>query len=277
MDKENFFLTSDGAYIFFEDYGKNNKNTLILLHGYLCSSKFFHSNIEVLSKNNRVILVDLRGHGFSSKTLQNLTISRCAKDIYELIEYLNLTDVTLLGWSMGSSVVMEYYEKYSNKYLRKIGIIDCALYPFSPDSWNNHPLYGYNLDGMIKVLEKHSYFFEDYIKSFVKLCFKENFSKEIEEFMINEMKKTPSYIAFSLYNDFLMSDYTKTLSKIDIPLMICCADSNIFPKGIEMGRYYKSLVKKCYFYEFLEEGHIMFLENPELFNKVILEFVKNYK
>ena len=43
------------------------------------------------------------------------------------------------------------------------------------------------------------------------------------------MKKLPVYIAFALYNDFLFKDYTETLSKIDIPLLLCCADSPAIP------------------------------------------------
>lgn len=57
-------------------------------------------------------------------------MDRCAKDVHELIEYLGLEDVTLLGWSMGSSVVMEYYEQFGDEHLKKIGVIDSALYPF---------------------------------------------------------------------------------------------------------------------------------------------------
>ena len=91
------------------------------------------------------------------------------------------------------------------------------------------------------------------------------------------MKKLPVYIAFALYNDFLFKDYTVTLPKIDIPLLLCCADSPAIPRGIEMGRHYRDLVNgNCYFHEFLNLGHVMFLEDPEQFNETILDFVENY-
>ena len=277
-EKNNFFKTSDNVWIYFEDYGKDKKDTIIFLHGYLCSSKFFHKNIDELSKNHRVILVDWRGHGFSSKTLQNLTMARCAQDIYELIKYLKLEEVSLIGWSMGSSLVLEYYESYGKENLKKIGIIDSALYPFSSDEWNNHCLAGYNLDGMISTLEKALTDHDAYTRSFTRACFKNKLLPEDEEWISKEMKKIPVYIAFALYNDFLMSDYINTLKKISIPLLICCADSSVFPKGIEMGKYYRDLVNKnCYFYEFRNLGHAMLLEDPEQFNKVILDFVENYK
>ena len=102
--KDNFLQVSDGAWIYFEDYGKDKGDPILILHGYLCSSKFFYKNIEALSADHRLVLMDWRGHGSSSKCLHNLTMDRCAKDVHELIEHLGLEDVTLLGWSMGSSV-----------------------------------------------------------------------------------------------------------------------------------------------------------------------------
>ena len=85
------------------------------------------------------------------------------------------------------------------------------------------------------------------------------------------------YIAFALYNDFLFKDYTGTLQKIDIPLLICCADSPAIPKGIAMGRYYRDLVGgNCFFHEFHELGHVMFLEDPQQFNETVLQFAEHY-
>lgn len=275
--KDSFFQVSDGAWIYFEDYGRENGNPIVILHGFLCSSKFFYKNIEGLSKNHRLVLVDWRGHGSSSKCLHGLTMDRCARDIHELLEYLDLRDVTLLGWSMGSSVVMEYYEQFKNDRLKKIGVIDSALYPFSPEAWNSHSLAGFNMDGMTAVLERAMTDHDGYTRGFTRLCFKHPPCQEDEDWVSTEMKKLPAYIAFALYNDFLFKDYTGTLSKIDIPLLICCADSPAIPAGIAMGRHYRDLVDgRCFFHEFQGLGHVMFLEDPEGFNQTILSFAEQY-
>lgn len=277
--KESFFQTSDDAYIYFEDYGNPADTPIVILHGFLCSSKFFYKNIEGLSKNHRLILVDWRGHGSSAKVLHGLTMKRCAKDIYELIAFLGLEDVTLLGWSMGSSVVLEYYAQFGDTYLKKIGVIDSALYPFSDEAWNSHSLAGYNMDAMTGVLEKAMTNHDAYTRGFAKVCFKNPPSQEDEDWVSLEMKKLPVYIAFALYNDFLLRDYTGVLQDVKLPLMICCADSPAIPKGIEMGKYYQSLVGgNCKFHAFGEHcGHVMFLEDTDGFNEVILDFVEQYK
>jgi pimeloyl-ACP methyl ester carboxylesterase len=276
--KDNFYQVSDGAWIYFEDYGRDKGTPIMILHGFQCSSKFFYKNIDALSKNHRLVLVDWRGHGSSSKTLDNLTMNRCAKDIHELMEHLGLNDVTLLGWSMGSSVVMEYYEQFGNDHLKKIGVIDSMLYPFSDEEWNSHSLAGFNMDGMCSVLNRALEDYDALARSLVPLYFHEQPAKEVEDWVVTEIKKIPPYIAYALYNDFLFCDYTVTLPKINIPLMICCAKSGAIPRGIETGNYYKSLVDgKCYFHEFHNLGHVMFLEDPEQFERVVLEFVEEYE
>lgn len=275
--KERFFQVSDGAWIYFEDYGTDRGSPIIILHGFLCSSKFFYKNIEGLSADHRLILMDWRGHGSSSKCLHGLTMARCAQDIHELMEHLNLQDVTLLGWSMGSSVVLEYYEQFGNDRLKKIGVIDSALYPFSGESWNSHSLAGFNMDGMTTVLERAMTDHDGYTRSFTRMCFKTPPCQEDEDWVSTEMKKLPPYIAFALYNDFLFLDYTVTLTKINIPLLIGCADSPAIPSGIAMGRHYRDLVKgKCFFHEFQDLGHVMFLEDPQQFNETILRFTECY-
>lgn len=276
--RDNFFQVSDGAWIYFEDYGPKEARPIVLLHGYQCSSKFFYKNIKGLSEKHRLVLIDWRGHGSSSKTLEHLTMKRCAQDIFELFEHLGLEDAVLLGWSMGSSVVMEYYEQFGNKHLSKIGVIDSMLYPFSDEPWNSHSLAGFNMDGMCAAMNMALADYDKLARRLVPLYFHTQPPKEVEDWVVEEIKKIPPYIAYALYNDFLFCDYTKTLKKINIPLLLCCAKSGAIPRGLETGAYYRSLVHgKCYFHQFLNLGHVMMLEDPEQFNSVLIDFTDNYE
>lgn len=272
--KDNFFETSDNAILYFEDYGSGEP--IVLIHGFLCSSKFFCKNVRGLSNNNRLILLDLRGHGSSCKTLMNNTMKRNAQDVKELLDYLQLENVNLFGWSLGAGVAMSYYEQFGEYRLKSIGSIDNEMYPFSPEEWNCHSLHGYNMDGMNAAMERAISERNDYCYGFAQKVFKSNPKPEDVEMMAEEMKKIPPWIAFALYSDYMHRDYTAIMPQINIPFFIGCADSDCITKGIEMGRYYKKLVNnKCFYYEF-NEGHVMFYENPENFNCVILQFINDY-
>jgi len=277
VTNNNFFKVSDGARIYYEDYNREDKDPIIILHGYLCSSHFFRSNVEELSKDHRLILIDWRGHGNSSKTIDNLTMERAAQDVKELLDYLNISDANLLGWSMGSTVVLLYYQKYGKHRLKSIGIIDSALYPFSEEDFNSHSLRGFNMDKLAANLEAAYTDYDTYCRNFCKVIFKKLPNQEDEDWVTNEMKKIPPWIAFALYTDFLHIDATKILKTVELPLLISGADSPAIPSGVKMAKHYQKLVdNKCFFHVFESNGHVMFYENPEEFNRVILDFVDNY-
>jgi pimeloyl-ACP methyl ester carboxylesterase len=95
------FYDAGDAAIYYEIEGQGSP--LILLHGYALNGLMWEFQKPVLSKNHTFITIDLRGFGKSS-------CSNCwsgafmAEDVRGIIESLNLTDVALLGFSMGGPV-----------------------------------------------------------------------------------------------------------------------------------------------------------------------------
>ena len=145
-----FFETEDGAKIYYEDHGKGD--VILLVHGWMCSSKFWKANVPELAKKFRVVTIDKRGHGYSSKTLWGHTVPQYARDVRALIEHLNLKDVTLAGWSLGGPVVLSYWQQYANDHrLKGFGLIDSNMAPFYPGEWNSHSLKTTRMEGAAAV------------------------------------------------------------------------------------------------------------------------------
>lgn len=82
--------------------------TLLLCHGYTGSSHDFGLQVAALATARRVVTVDHRGHGHSTKTghLEGYTIDQLAADLTLFIESVGDGPVDLLGHSMGGRVVM---------------------------------------------------------------------------------------------------------------------------------------------------------------------------
>lgn len=272
--KKSYFITSDGAKIYYEDYGKGDP--ILLIHGWTCSSEFWRSNIPELSENNRVITMDLRGHGNSSKILYGHSVTQYAKDIRALIEHLSLTDLTLLGWSLSGPVVLSYWEQYaSDSRLQGIGIIDSTVCPFSPSAWNSHGLKNYNTGAMHEGFKALTDNPGKYAEGFTKRMFKdETIPAEDIEWITREIRKTPPWIAIAIFSDYLLCDFTGVLQTINIPAIVFAADSGIFQDGIEQGKYIASRIPDCMFVPFEKSGHMMFYEEPAEFNAALLEFTK---
>ncbi|GAA5220200.1 alpha/beta fold hydrolase [Membranihabitans marinus] len=79
---------------------------LIVLHGLFGSLDNWSSLGRQWAEYNRVFLVDLRNHGKSPHTADH-NYPAMANDIVDFIDQHQLSDVTLLGHSMGGKVVME--------------------------------------------------------------------------------------------------------------------------------------------------------------------------
>ena len=273
--KNNFFETKDGTILYYEDYGEGEP--ILLLHGFCCSSQVFKRNIEGLSKNNRLVLLDLRGHGASSKTLEGVTISRMADDVKDLIEYLRLEDVTLLGWSMGGQVALMYWRKYAGYgYVRRMGILDSTLYPFSDGEWNQHGNRNYNMDKanerLIDMLDDH----EADARAMVEGMVTEGTGEEDKDWIRKEIMKTPPYIAYSAYSDFLGRDFTEYIPAVTVPMLFIGSTSPAVKGELAMDYY----VSKCRtLYELVKIGncgHFFFYFHAQRFNKIVLDFMKKY-
>ena len=88
-----------------------NGRPLLLIHGWAMNAEVWETFINSLSANYQVISIDLRGHGKSKQLDGPFNYEVFAKDIRLLINKLELKDLTLIGWSMGVSVILKMLEQ----------------------------------------------------------------------------------------------------------------------------------------------------------------------
>ena len=265
-----FLKTSDAAYIYYEVYGKGD-NTYLFIPGHMCTTKFFLKNASYFQKQNRVVLMDSRGFGNSSKPLHGNNIERHADDIKELIDTLELKNVILMGWSLSGSVVATYAHKYQSYRLKGLGLIDCCLFPFSPDSWNTYNSRNYNMDDWNQKYILWHTDIHQYIENFVNRV-RGGLTEEECQMVRNEIIKTPPWIGFALHTDWCHTDATSHLDSLQIPVIIFSGQSK--GHSYAMGRYYQSKIKSyCEVHEFEQGGHMMFFIFAEQFNSILEQFV----
>jgi pimeloyl-[acyl-carrier protein] methyl ester esterase len=87
-----------------------NGKAILLVHGWAMDSSAWTYFIEEFSTAYKVIAVDLRGHGKSASLPGPYNIALSALDVEKLIEDLDLQKATVIGWSMGVSVILKMFE-----------------------------------------------------------------------------------------------------------------------------------------------------------------------
>jgi pimeloyl-ACP methyl ester carboxylesterase len=99
-------MSPDGIPIVFDVDGAGDR-TLVFVHGWSCDRSYWAQQIPALAPRYRVVAIDLAGHGESGVARPSWTMPAYGGDVAAVVEQLGLTDVVLIGHSMGGDVVVE--------------------------------------------------------------------------------------------------------------------------------------------------------------------------
>ena len=106
------FILFKNTKISYSDYGKGN--VLVLLHGFLENSKMWNDFIPQFSKKNRVITIDLLGHGQTGCIGYIHSMELMAEAVFEVLKHLKIKRSIFVGHSMGGYVSLAFAELYPN-------------------------------------------------------------------------------------------------------------------------------------------------------------------
>jgi pimeloyl-ACP methyl ester carboxylesterase len=90
--------------IYYEEYGDGKP--LLLLHGFGGCSQNWYPFIDNLLEHYRLIIVDLRGHGFSTNPNKYFTHRDAANDIFQLLDQLGINQFSAIGMSTGGMILL---------------------------------------------------------------------------------------------------------------------------------------------------------------------------
>ena len=102
-------LHHKGINIFYTDSGTGVP--VVLLHGFLENSTMWDAFIPVLSKNNRIICIDLLGHGQTDCLGYIHSMELMADIVKAVLNYLKISQTIIIGHSMGGYVALAFAEK----------------------------------------------------------------------------------------------------------------------------------------------------------------------
>jgi non-heme chloroperoxidase len=116
------FTTSDGARLTYLEQGEGD--VLVVLPGWSQSAAMFRHQMEYFSKSRRVVALDFRGHGASANADRGHRIHRFAADVAELLEHAGVERASMLGWSMGASVLWAYIDLFGTHRIDRLILVD---------------------------------------------------------------------------------------------------------------------------------------------------------
>src|SRR5688572_33366961 len=142
IEAESRTATLDGTRIHYANYNRdsgsrgkgkakagNDEEALVLIHGWTMNNDSWRAQVPTLVKRNRVLVVDLPGHGQSDKPKTTYSMDYFARAIDAVMRDAKVKRAVLVGHSMGTPIARQFYRNYPEKTLG-IVIVDGSLRPF---------------------------------------------------------------------------------------------------------------------------------------------------
>src|SRR6202140_375173 len=165
--------------LYYEDHGSGQP--VVLIHGYPLSGASWEKQLPVLlNAGHRVITYDRRGFGKSSQPTTGYNYDIFAEDLHKLITHLELSDFSLVGFSMGGGEVARYLGKFGSKGVSKAVIIS-GVPPFLLKTSDNPEGVDVSVfEGIQKAVAADRYaFFTEFFKNFYNTAV--NLGKRVSE------------------------------------------------------------------------------------------------
>ena len=273
-----YLKTSDGIKLYYEDCGVGE--VLIFLHGLNSSHKINKDFYDEFRDEFRVILYDQRGHGDSDKSDIHMNVKRLGQDLKEIIDALNLDDVTLIGHSMGAATIYSYVNQFGCKNLKRIVASDMSPY-MRNDGWSGGIAQGkWSDEDFMRDLD---YIFDDvghaafHISKSIMNPGLANVSSEMKNDLINKYRQgTDTLTMASLWFSLFRTDQRPAINKINVTFLYIMPEMPLY--SIESINYIKSHVKDSFVLEndFPKTTHAIWRQMPHEVANSIKRFINDY-
>lgn len=249
------------------EFGENNRVPIIFLHAFPLCNRMWDKQVEALQANYRVITYDLRTFGYSEYGNGHFTIDSHVSDLISLVDSLKLEKPVVCGLSLGGYIVLRTMELYQNKFR-------AVIFSDTKAESDNNPT-KYKRAEQIQLLKSGHR--EQFTEGFIKGALTEaNFTEKPELVaFLKEMigwQKTEA-IEGGLMTLAARSDTTESLEKIDLPtLVIAGKEDKLTPP--EFSKIIYGKIRNAEMKLITNSGHFPNMENPEEFNKEVMDFLK---
>jgi non-heme chloroperoxidase len=276
--KQGSVTLKDGTRLNYLEAGRGRP--VVLVPGWSQTAAMFADQLSGLSADHRVIAVDMRGHGDSSKPKGGYRMARLAQDLHEFLDALDFDKVSLGGHSLGASVIWSYFDHFGSNRLAQMIIIDQGPTVVAWPGWSDDekavagatftPQSLYDLavalagpDGTKQT--------EGLVKT---AFFTKSYPAEKLDWIVKENLKFPRDSAAKLLVDHCCQDWRDVIPKIRIPTIVFGGTKSIFSPRSQQWIASQIPDARAHIFEESEGGsHFMFMENPQKFNKLLLDFL----
>jgi non-heme chloroperoxidase len=260
--------------LYYEDHGSGKP--VVLIHGYPLSGASWEKQVpELLAAGHRVITYDRRGFGKSSQPTTGYDYDTFADDLNKVLTGLELSDVILVGFSMGGGEVARYCGKFGTERISKVAILG-GVTPYLLKAQDNPEGVDRSVfDGIGAAIRQDRYaFFTEFFKNFFNSD--QLMGERVSEDAIRACWRVAigsSATATLACVSTWYTDFREDLDRIDVPTLVIHGDSDRIVPLPASGALTAKRIKDARLVVVKDGPHCITWTHPEVVNKELLEFL----
>lgn len=249
------FAKFDQIKVRYQTSGKGSE-ALVFVHGWTCNGDFWRGQTGAFP-NARVIAIDLPGHGQSDKPRVDYTMAYFARSIDAVMRDAGVKHAVLIGHSMGTPVVREFYRLYPEKTLALVAVDGALRLTFSKAQ----------MDQLLAQLRSNYTAAAPRMVDGILTAMKD---EKLKSEVRTTMLAAPDYVAVSAMQG-MSDEKLYQPDPIKVPLLAILAKSPFWPPDTET--FLRSLAPNLEFHMWDGVSHFLMMDKSQEFNETLRGFL----
>jgi pimeloyl-ACP methyl ester carboxylesterase len=240
---------------------------LVLLHAFPLDGRMWAPQVEALAGTYQVIVPDLRGFGAArDQAVEEAGMDLLADDVARLLDDRSLERVVLGGLSLGGYVALAFMRRHADR-VSGLVLLDTKATADGDQARDDR------LRMVERVLaEGNGFVAEAMLPKLLGETTREHRPEVVERVGSLIREQTPEAIAGAQRGMAARSASTDVLASIAVPTLVVTGEEDTLT-GPEVGRDLAASIPDARFLLVEEAGHLVNLEQPEIVNEALLDFL----
>jgi non-heme chloroperoxidase len=260
--------------LYYEDHGEGAP--VVLIHGWPLDSRSWEPQVHALIEaGNRVITYDRRGFGRSSRPTAGYDFDTLADDLHKLLTALDISDATLIGFSLGTGELARYVGMQGTGRLKSCVFIESLAPSFAKSAAKP---YGVDEAGVKDVqqaiLDDRFAWLTGLLGDFLNLddYLGKRVSEEVVRNSWNAGAEASPWATWACVPGWL-DDFGEDIKRIDVPTLIMHGTADRILSIDGQGRLLHAALPDARYVEVEGGPHVMCVTHAEDVNRELLAFV----
>lgn len=232
-----------------------------------------------LPDHHRIIAVDIRGHGRSEAPYGTVTDNVLAADLNGLLEHLDISEVTYLGWSLGATVGVTYLGQFDDDYIDRMILSSTGIFKGlaqeSRRQVSGKPATDENFLDFKSLRQAHRQNNPKAMWEFIDGLFTDNASDYTREWLYRIALRTPLDVVLDVLELYETMDYErlyKYAAPIERPVLAIQGRHDGTASLDDTAHTATEVFTQGEFAAFEDSGHVPFVEQPDHFVDTVQTF-----